>query len=556
MMWFKKKAPVTPETKLQVLRYKDIPEKTDKHLVPSAYPQSHSAIPAASLQTICSRYADQLHELIDALPFSAQQIDAIVMPVLQRVIELIHLLPASEVHHHSGIGGCLLHQLECAIAAIKLIKGRTFRSGETLEENYHNKSRILLVAVLVALTHDVGKIFDVRVIDANDHEWEPEKESLMQWLARLRLKEYFVTWNADRQHKAHQLRSLRLAYGRIFTPQLICFLDAYPHSRLLCKFDDAVALGVGPFADILRQAEEASIKRDAEVRRHLMGLYAQASSPLIQPMLTAMAENLRQGLWSVNKPAAQVFVTDQGVFLILSEQVVFTVRQRAAEQGVSYLPGTVPGFVRVLAEGACLQVNHQSPEGAQKYVWGICLQFGDVPKLYECLKLVDGQRLFESGSLPKAINVVDDTAVSQASIKAPKVDFRAPTGDFIWTNKSPREKIEHGEMSANSNEPVLSQKELDEVWQQKPDAEECQQFIEQLCRTLHQQIQRGKGSLITQMQAIEPGKWRLDSTEVEAVLRRHCIEAKTVEMLFRMRSRPPFLSFDPNAHFIICRDQV
>lgn len=332
-------------------------------------------------------------------------------------------------------------------------------------------------------------------------------------------------------------------------------MDAYPHSRLLCKFDDAVALGIGPLADILRQAEEVSIKHDAEVRRHLMGLYAQASSPLIQPMLAAITENLRMGLWSVNKPAAQLFVTDQGVFLILSEQVVFAVRQRAAEHGVLYLPGTVPGFVRVLAEGACLQVNHQFSEESQKYVWGICLQFGDVSKRYECLKLVDGQRLFESGSLPKAINVVNDTAVSQASIKALRVDFRAPTGDFIRTNKSSREKIEHDEMSTNSNGHVLSQKELDEVWRQKPEADECQQFIERLCGTLHQQIQRGKGSLITQMQAIEPGKWRLDSTEVEAVLRRHCIEAKTVEMLFRMRTRPPFLSFDPNAHFIICRDQ-
>ena len=94
MMWFKRKAPIVHVAKALVLRYQDIPEKTDKRLVTSAYPQSHSAIPASSLQTICSRYADQLHELIDALPFSAQQIDEIVMPVLQRVIELIHLLPA------------------------------------------------------------------------------------------------------------------------------------------------------------------------------------------------------------------------------------------------------------------------------------------------------------------------------------------------------------------------------------------------------------------------------------------------------------------------------
>lgn len=536
-----------------VLRYKDIPEKTDKHLVPIAYPQNHPTIPAASIQTICSRYADQLHELIDALPFSAQQIDAIVMPVLQRIIELVHLLPASEVHHHSGVGGCLLHLLECASAAIQLVKGRTFRDGETLEENYHNKSRILLTAVLVALVHDVGKIFDVRVVDENDREWEPEKESLVQWMTRLGTKEYFVTWHADRQHKAHQLRSLRLAYGRIFTPQLVCFLDAYPHSRLLCKFDDAVALGIGPFADILRQAEEASIKHDAEVRRHLMGQYARASSPLIQPMLTAMTENLRLGLWSVNKPESQVFVTDQGIFLLRSEQVVFSVRQRASEQGVSYLPGTIPGFIRVLAEASCLQVSQPATEEAQQYIWSICLKFGDVTKRYECLKLVDGQRLFEPASLPSAISLANESAVSE---KTPAVDFRAPTGDFIRTNKPCQEKSEHDGRCANSSGQILSQKELDEAWRQKPEADDYQRFIERLCMTLHQQIQDGNGSLITQMQMMGPGHWRIDSTTFEAVLRRHCIEMKTVEMLCRMRTKPPFFLFDPNAHFIVYRDHV
>lgn len=555
MMWFKRKAPIVHVAKALVLRYKDIPEKTDKRLVTSAYPQSHSAMPASSLQTICSRYADQLHELIDALPLSAQQIDEIVMPVLQRVIELVHLLPASEVHHHSGVGGCLLHQLECATETIKLIKDKTFRGGETLEENYHNKNRILLAAVLVALTHDVGKIFDVRVVDANDHEWEPEKESLMQWLVRLKLEEYFVTWHVDRQHKSHQVRSLRLAYGRVFTPQLIHFLDAYPHSRLLCKFDDAVALGTGPFADVLRQAEEISIKHDAEVRRHLLGQYAQASSPLIQPMLTAMLENLSQGIWSVNKSASQVFVTNQGTFLLLSEQVVFSVRRKAAEQGVSYLPGTVAGFVRVLAEGDCLQINPRQEEGRQ-YIWSIYLKFADVAKRYECLKLVDGQKLFKSGLVPETINIVDEAEVPQVTGKAPEVDFRAPTGDFIRKNKATREPSDLVTEHGNSSGQELSQTELNEVWRQKPEAEVCQRFIERLCRTLHQQILRGKGSLIAQIQTVSPGQWRVDSTGFEAVLRRHCIETKTVEMLFRMRTKPPFFTFVPDKHFIICREQV
>ena len=558
MWWFAKQSPKKEESSLVTLRYEDIPDKTDKRLEGTTYPQVLSTVPASSLQEICNRYADRLHALLDDLPQTKEQIDELVMPVLQRVIELVHLIPASEAHHHSGIGGCLVHQLECAAAAVKLAKSHSVRTGDTLEENYHNKNRFLLTAALVALTHDLGKVFDLRVVDAVDHEWEAEKESLMQWLSRLGIKEYFVTWVPERQHKKHQIRSLRLAYGRIFTQQLICYLDAYPHDKLLRMFDEAVAFGEGPLGDILRQAEEFSILQDAEIRRHLLGQYVHASSPLIPPMLAAMKDNIAQGYWKVNTKDSLVFVTTKGVFLLLNEEVVFSVRQRAAEKGIGYLPGTIPGFVLVLAEGGCLVAKPDSQQEQDRYAWQICLKF-DEPRRFDCLRLDDGVLLFGNKAPPKALELCEAAQEKPQEKAATTMDFRAPAGGFTKADKEAQAltnaagEVKKQKENRQQQKVGLSESELEEVWPQKPDAVVCQQFVERLCETIQRQMLAGKGRLFASVQKISDDQIRADSHEVEAVLKRHRIETTTFEMLLQMRTSLPGFTFEQNGHWIICR---
>ena len=68
MWWFAKQSPKKEESSLVTLRYEDIPDKTDKRLEGTTYPQVLSTVPASSLQEICNRYADRLHALLDDLP--------------------------------------------------------------------------------------------------------------------------------------------------------------------------------------------------------------------------------------------------------------------------------------------------------------------------------------------------------------------------------------------------------------------------------------------------------------------------------------------------------
>ena len=99
------------------LRYADIPSQTPREVECACYPQKSRPIPTLSLIVIRDRYASALHALLDGLPLSAEDIDRYLMPVIERFIRLVHLLPASESQHHAGVGGLLLHSLEAAAIA-------------------------------------------------------------------------------------------------------------------------------------------------------------------------------------------------------------------------------------------------------------------------------------------------------------------------------------------------------------------------------------------------------------------------------------------------------
>ena len=100
--------------------YKAIPRRSVPGAAIDAYPQERSCVKALSIAAIRDRYAEQLHAALDNLPLSDSEIDAYVIPVVLRFIQQVHLLPASEMHHHWGWGGLLVHSLEVARFAVEL----------------------------------------------------------------------------------------------------------------------------------------------------------------------------------------------------------------------------------------------------------------------------------------------------------------------------------------------------------------------------------------------------------------------------------------------------
>lgn len=528
-----------------VIRYQDIPEHSKLGLIHESYPQV-VGVPIAPRppEFFCQRYADELHDFFNRLALNKKEVDWLLMPLITRVMTLVNILPASESHHHSGVCGLFVHSVQCASAAVAAAERQLLTERTTLRQRYQDRPRWLLAAGVMGLVHDVGKVFDVEVIAENGDKWNPFAVSLWEWVTQAKAKQVFVLWRQNRVHKQHELRSVRVAYGQLFTNDLMAYLTEVSGDLIPGAIDDAIALGTGPLAAVLKEAEEESIRQDGESRRQLGSAYTRSASPLVTPILSAMKGLLEAGLWSVNKENSQVYVTSLGTFIRLNEVSASDVHQAAIKLQAPYVPGTPEGLIRVLGEQHLID-THLGDNGQPSYVWLVKVGVENNRK-QACIKLCDPMVLFEHNKLPAPIDVticnanetVKKDAAASVTQKS-KLRFMAPQTEYLQESNSRENKRASQQ---------VTQAECDEIPQEAMKPQEAKVFVERLLATAVEQMRAGKGFLVENLVLHEDGRRTCSSQKVETVLEMHKIGQKTQEMLLRLISTSFRLDFDPSDH--------
>ncbi|HHD2468746.1 TPA: MobH family relaxase [Klebsiella pneumoniae] len=195
----------------------DIPHTPNKDVQSYLdYPSKPAGITLFSEREILSVHANRLQEInmYIGLPNSDLSEDAytftnLVIKPLMEYTRWIHLLPASENHHHAGTGGLLTHSLETAFLALKFAYSTELLPIGLQDEEQIRKRRYLYAAFICGLLHDAGKIFDVDVISSTPgvkSTWRPLSSSLMDWAKSNRIFSYEVIWR-KRQANEHSVRA-------------------------------------------------------------------------------------------------------------------------------------------------------------------------------------------------------------------------------------------------------------------------------------------------------------------------------------------------------------
>ncbi|MDW1168523.1 TraI domain-containing protein [Klebsiella pneumoniae] len=121
----------------------------------------------------------------------------------------MHLLPASENHHHAGTGELLTNSLETAFLALKFAYSTELLPIGLQDEEQIRKGHYLYAAFICWLLHDTDKIFDVDVISSTPDvkiTWSPLSSSLMGWAKSNRIFSYEVIL-LKRQANEHSVRA-------------------------------------------------------------------------------------------------------------------------------------------------------------------------------------------------------------------------------------------------------------------------------------------------------------------------------------------------------------
>lgn len=515
------------------LKYENIPPHSERGLAHLAYPQTQGrALEPQNAQFFCRRYADEIHQMLFGLPLSKDEINRLVMPVLTKLFDIINVLPASEYNHHAGSGGLLLHSLQCASAATAFAESVELTVEKSLKNRYNNRQRWILAAALTGLGHDVGKIYDMEVVSDNGDKWNPFQCSLSEWCEQLKITRFYVIWKEHRVHKQHQLRSLRVIYKSLFHDELIRYLSEVTGDEILGAIDEAIVLGTGPLATVLRQAESASIKKDSEARRRLGSGSVSDTPPLSAVILQAVNALIMDGVWKVNQKGGRVYVTTEGVFIVLTDVAAQEIHHKACSFHAPYVPATAPGIAQAMygnVDANFRRINLGKEIGPCEH----------------CLLIEDEARVFQGLTIPDRLPLskTDEQKKTVGQFMAPQTEFStvSPTS----TEKQPEAS---GQQADHAQKELLTPEKIRMLEGKQLSASEAKTFVDQLIATLCSQMQGGAGFLIEALRTNPDGDLVCSSVRIEQVLDQVHIRGKSQEMLLRMKRPKPTVEFDSEKH--------
>lgn len=328
-------------TKPQAVGLVDIYGRPVKDAREYFYPKKVKGIPVFDVPSIITHYRTKVDEIIKRSGIGEHRkgsngellVDLLFTQVVERYIEYIHMLPASENHHHSTPGGMIVHSLESSIYALR--HAREHKPASTGMQDLDRKCEPIYqyAAWLGGFLHDAGKVLQdilvdaVEIFDGRDNKtitnanrvpsWQPQKESLITWARRFGVATYSVTYLPNRIHNKHNVDSVQLLAPVLGGGEALDFILSAPvniHSelaRVLTGHDT----GKDYLSESVRQGDRLSTARDVSrnTNTYLGEQNVSASAKIYRGL------QLARPTWVINREHGHMWIIGGEVYLRYSK---------------------------------------------------------------------------------------------------------------------------------------------------------------------------------------------------------------------------------------------
>jgi len=351
-----------------------------------------AGIPVISVDTLIDRHADLIREISYKLEFSPKDFDRLMMPVLQRFTAMVHLLPASEVHHHREVGGLLRHSLEVAYRSAAIAYDQIFNNHGFPQQKTAIEARWRVAATLAGLLHDIGKVVtDMQVFDETGREeWTPIRETILEWADSHNISLYFLRWRLDR-HEAHK-DVVPQCRNAIISPEMDNWLRSVGNG----PFNAMMAALTGVEAEhdldkIVAAADSVSIRWDRQQTGVTLGLLS-PSVPVEQHLMEGMRTLILDGQWQCNVAGAQIWhIVDgdqTGLFVAWTSAAV-ELANFLVQGGVKGIPPAPDTLASILAE--CHQIELRITAAGVDNRWPVKPSIGNTERM---IKIANPRQLY------------------------------------------------------------------------------------------------------------------------------------------------------------------
>lgn len=335
------------------------------------YPPPSGSVPLRTRKFILDSEKRRIARIAHNTKLDPDQFQELMVPVIENFIGYVHLLPASQNHHHRGQGGLVAHSLEVSFLASQSASSKIFGFGETSKRKRREIPRWHVAAALVGLLHDVGKpISDMRILTEKKEVWNPFVSPIDHWGSTIGAGHYYVEWVKNR-HRHHETIASTII-PEILTPEIKAWLS----------FDDVTILesvlnAISGSSEektlhpMMIRADEASVSRDMKTRAETgngLGGEEQADSdvlPLKEQVLESMRDLIENGEWAVNEKGSRIWSGRQGVFIVWKRAAVELVNQLEKRQ-VTQFPRDAEALAQTLIDQGVLDPSVRSDDLSER----------------------------------------------------------------------------------------------------------------------------------------------------------------------------------------------
>lgn len=281
-----------------------------------------------SASSLLAAHQDELLEIKELTGLADEHFNFLYVKPIERYVEAIQLVPASESYHHAGVGGMLQHIMEVLVNALRIRRGHILPPGVDPEEIEHRKDLWTYVVFMSALLHDAGKmITDVYLEDENGRAW-----NLLS--AHPQPQTYRVRFNFARKHKFHEKLGA-MAMHKIFTPKQIDWVMSSDEEAwyALSHFLTGDYSNAGVLHEIVQKADQASVAANlgGDVKAVTS---APVQRPLSERILRTLQNLVETDVISINRPGAFGFYANGYVYFVVS-RTLDTVKEKMRSEGQS-----------------------------------------------------------------------------------------------------------------------------------------------------------------------------------------------------------------------------
>ncbi|MGH8578780.1 MAG: MobH family relaxase [Gammaproteobacteria bacterium] len=346
-------------------------------------PQRETAAPATFVRALPGgripvQSADQLlaaperqarvQVLEDLTRLTPAHFEVLYRQALRNYAAYVQQLPASEAHHHAGLGGLLDHGFEAAVLALKLRRAHLLPPGAATEVIDAQADLWSYACFTAVLLHDIGKpAMDQKAELFDKHNgslgpWDP-------WAGPMHADAYEARFVRNRNYRLHQ-RAAPLLARFIIPVEGLRWLTA---EREMLTAWLAVVNGnpeeAGPLGNIVEEADRLSTAADltGNVPRQIATARVR---PLHERLITGLRYLMDSQQLPLNRPGAAGWLIGDELWLVV-KTALDALRAHLLQEGQSGIPGDNRRLMDELQQRGVLIPN------GERAVWSAQVTLGE-----------------------------------------------------------------------------------------------------------------------------------------------------------------------------------